>query len=218
MRDVPEGKYLVCVEPFQWRQEVDVNSASAAPAFDLGEPCEVVVSILDDATNSPAKDAEVTWHTLLPGQASWSPATSERRAADGAFVLRAPRGTVHVDAKATGLVPVETTAEAAVGASTQLTIRLKRGATLVVNLEFDGKPYVDGRPFVNVTRTADDGGSTTLGRGAEQGVVTFDGEAPGACTVALREVDFPGWTCEPQDVALKAGETTTVVLKLARKP
>src|SRR6185369_1523187 len=108
-----------------------VTAAAADLALDLGEACEVAVKVLDDATNTRALGAELMWHTLLPGQGGYSMESPEPRADDGAFVLRAKLGTVHVNAKAPGLVAVGTTVEAAVGATTPLTIRLLRGATLV---------------------------------------------------------------------------------------
>lgn len=53
---------------------------------------------------------------------------------------------------------------------------------------------------------------------SSDGRARFDGEPPGTYEVTVGAWRLPGWTSSTETVELRAGETTTVVLKLEPKP
>lgn len=208
---VPEGKYRLEVDPFQWRKEVVVGPGATKWTLDIGRPAEIVVKVVDDVKGGAVERAELSWYTLLEGQHAWSPEQVERRASDGAFVVHAPAGTVHLDASAPGFVDAKREVEAAAGATADVTLRLAGGATLIVRLQQDGKRFTAASPDIWVSRSM-----TSQSRSSENGEATFDGMEPGKCTVSARKLE--GWTCDEQEVELSAGETKTVVLEVKEKP
>jgi hypothetical protein len=215
---VPEGRYRLEIQPFQWRKAVVVGPGETHWDLDVGEPAELVVKVVDDATGAAVSGAEVSWYTRLDDQNGWSPSEARQGASGGTFTARTPAGGVHVDANAPGRVPLGLTVDATAGAKSEVTLRLKGGATVVVRLTQGGKPFTALSPHVWVKADSVDGRSTSLGRACREGEVRFDGLAPGKHEVSVWESDIDGWTCRPQSVEISAGETKTVTLELEKKP
>ena len=193
---LPAGRYLAKIDPYQWAKHVVVSDRSTRFDFDVPRAVNVRVRVVD-GKQVDVRGATVRWCTPLAGRIGW-PASSE----DGMHVFQAPPGMVTVGADAPGFVVVEEQFD--VQEDRELTLTLARGATAIVRLRIDGKPF-DG----TVARVELRGPGLWREQGFYAGAATFDGLPPGKWTLTLGDVAGCA-AVAPQGIEVAAGETREV--------
>jgi hypothetical protein len=214
---VPEGRCRLVAEPFAWVADVVVGPGATHLELDMGAPATVTVRVVDDVSGRPIDDAKVLWNRTDVGDILLRFGVLERPVAGGTTVLRVPAGRVDVSAEAPRHAGACEAVDVTAGAQVDVTLRLKRSGILVVKLECDGQPFVARHPELTVTPERDSWFAGLQWSSSSNSVHEFPDVVPGRYEVSVDASEIRGWTCAPEHADVRAGETTTVVLRFTKR-
>jgi hypothetical protein len=203
------GKYRVSA--VTWKTEVEIRGGTILN-FELPEPVEILIDVVDDETSEAIPEVELTWSSRESGHAAAYYGTSRRDALGPFRILVVPDDTnLRFHACASRYRPVtHSPFRAVAGSLIRHTIRMKRAAILRVRFEMDGRAFSADGLWLDVIRVGE-----KYGCGARSGPdgLLFDDLAPGTFRLVLKPV--PNLRIEdPGEVVLRAGETTEVTIQV----
>lgn len=216
---VPPGRYILAIDPIQWRTWVTVPPSGTNLEVVLPVPAKVQIRLVDRATGkalAESSEPEVAWSLGFEGLTSYFLEEAEADPETGAFRILSPPGSLVVDAMAEGYLEGSLILPAEAGKSYERTIALRRAAILVVLFTLDGEPFpTDGiRVAVKYLRGEQEGAMNVMS--SEGDSVTFsDLEAGRVGIEFMLPAGFKAVT--PRELDIRTGERRELSIELERE-
>jgi hypothetical protein len=209
--DVPAGRHRLTLLPLGWGIDAVVGPGRTRVDLTLGDPVQIIVHVLDGDTAMPIPTAVVEYGPVN----EFLRKDGIEDLPDGGYRVKAGNGTVCISASAPGYARKSTRLEVNSTQSMSIDLSLRRGGTLLVRLECDGR-LVSGSPSVMVRAVEDSdpfGGAST---DARNGVATFHDLAAGRYEVRTLGT-WEGLVTRSQVVEVAPGRRNVVSLTMERR-
>jgi hypothetical protein len=207
---VPIGRYLLEVQPLDWRSTVVVGPGATRLELDLGNPAELTVNVFEYGLRVPLVDASVAWS--IEGNPMRERGVVRR--GGGCIVCVVPPGMIHFVTRASGFAPKVSAVRLDPGECASVDVELRRSSRLIVRLEKDGVAYVDGHPMIFI-QPASELNDPSAGRSTEatDGTARFREIPVGTYWLSVGRLPH-GLAAEATQVQVQVGEETTASVRI----
>lgn len=210
------GRYEFDLSPLGWKQIYDLPPEGRTDLrFQLPEPVEFTVRVLDAATGDPADVESVSWNPVWPKEAhGGSLMTENNPESPGLFRFHVTQGEVNVSCWELGYTGSSKTLDARNTSEVTLELTRSSSATLVLRDGDQTVPWPEAAEYD--IEPVDGGDGHYNSSGSADGVRWFGVSKPGRYRIALPELN--GFESqEPIEFEMLKGERIELIIELVRR-